>query len=355
MSILAVSEQPAVLVVAEKLLRAGGFVNVAASQDGTLIVPGREHEPWDLILLDLAGSQTDGYELISEVQQSGQLHVDRASGGPVLPVIVIVEDQHGDALGRALRCGASDFVTQPIDETALMWRMRSQLKLRQRALELDERLQTVEADLERERLESAQRLTQAVESRDRAKIGHFRRIELVAAAIAGRLGFTREECWQLGRAARLHDIGMIAVPDAIVLKQGGLTEAERDMMRAHTTIGAEILIGSRSPLLRMAEEIARSHHEQWSGGGYPGGLAGPEIPLAARIVAVADVFDVLTHVRPYAETLSASEAAAEIEAHGATQFDPKVVAAFREIDLAMLVPHAENPKPDSVSLSPLPA
>jgi putative two-component system response regulator len=348
MSILAVSEQPAVLVMAEKLLRAGGFVNVATSQDGTRIVPRREHESWDLILLDLAGSQTDGYELIGEVQRS-------ARGAPALPVIVIVEDQAGDALGRALRCGAADFVTQPIDETALMWRMRSQLKLRQRALELDERLQTVEADLERERLESAQRLTQAVESRDRAKIGHFRRIELLAAAIAGRLGFTREECWQLGRAARLHDIGMIAVPDAIVLKQGRLSEEERNVMRAHTTVGAEILAGSRSPLLRMAEEIARSHHEQWAGSGYPAGLAETEIPLAARIVAVADVFDVLTHVRPYGEPQSASEAAAEIVAHGGTQFDPRVVAAFREIDLAMLVPHAENPKPGSVSLSPLPA
>jgi putative two-component system response regulator len=348
MSILAVSEQPDVLVMVEKLLRSRGFVNVATSGDAALIVSTREQEPWDLILVDLAGSQIDSYELISEVQK-------RASTGPMQPVIVIVEDQHGEALGRALRCGASDFVTQPLDETAMMWRMRSQLKLRQQALELDERLQTVEADLERERVESAQRLTQAVESRNRAKIGQFRRIELVAAAIAGRLGLAREECWQLGRAARLHDIGMIAVPDAIVLKQGGLSEAERDVMRAHTTVGAGILAGSRSPLLRMAEEIARSHHEQWSGSGYPAGLAGTEIPLAARIVAVADVFDVLTHVRAYAQTRSAVEAAAEIEAHAGSQFDPQVVAAFREIDLAMLVPRAENPTSDSASLTPLPA
>src|SRR5207302_8822188 len=136
------------------------------------------------------------------------------------------------------------------------------------------------------------------------------------------------------KAAPLHDVGKLAIPEALLLKPGRLTRAEFEQVKRHTTTGADILAGSPSAVIRVAEEIARTHHEWWDGSGYPAGLAGEEIPLAGRIVALADVFDALTHARPYKHAWPIAKSVAEIERLAGRQFDPRLVVAFLALDPA---------------------
>jgi HD-GYP domain-containing protein (c-di-GMP phosphodiesterase class II) len=153
----------------------------------------------------------------------------------------------------------------------------------------------------------------------------------LAATLAARLGGDDEFVAHIRLAAPLHDVGKLGVPDAILLKRGRLTDDERSVMETHTTKGAAILAGSAFPVLGLAEQIALTHHERWDGTGYPARLGGDAIPVAGRIVAVADVFDALTHARPYKPAWPIERAVAEIVSGGGTQFDPHVVRAFEEL------------------------
>jgi len=200
-------------------------------------------------------------------------------------------------------------------------------------------------DLEQARLEVLDRLALAGEYLDDDTREHARRIGRTCALIAIGLGLPDAEVELISRAAPLHDIGKIGIPDVILLKPGKLTQAEFDQIKRHTTIGADILSGSRSPLLRMAESIALTHHERWDGSRYPLGLAGEEIPLAGRIVAVADVFDALTHERPYKEAWSISDAVAEIVSQSGRQFDPAIAEAFTRLEHAALLTGVKGWKP----------
>jgi HD-GYP domain-containing protein (c-di-GMP phosphodiesterase class II) len=173
-----------------------------------------------------------------------------------------------------------------------------------------------------------QRLAVAAEYRDDDTGQHTRRVGRLSMLIGGALDMTQEQLLLLGQAAPLHDVGKIGIPDSILLKPGRLTSGEFARMQAHTTVGAEILSGRNFPLLEMAEQIALSHHERWDAGGYPSGLAGTAIPLAGRVVAVADVFDALTHTRPYKEAWSVADAVEEITRQRGHMFDPDVVEAF---------------------------
>jgi putative two-component system response regulator len=156
----------------------------------------------------------------------------------------------------------------------------------------------------------------------------------MAARLGRRLGLGDDDVDLLRRAAPLHDLGKIAIPDSILLKPDRLTDEEFEVVKTHAPVGAQILGGSDSPLLQMAERVAGSHHERWDGTGYPGGLAGEDIPLVGRIVAVADVFDVLVHERPYKEEWSVEDAAAELRRAAGSQFDPDVVQAFEDLGAA---------------------
>ncbi len=182
-------------------------------------------------------------------------------------------------------------------------------------------------ELEFAQLEIVSRLALAAEFRDDATGDHTYRVGRNAALIAQELGWPGYEVETLRLAARLHDVGKIGIPDTILLKRDRLTVEEYELMKDHTSIGARILSGGRSKILRLAEEIALSHHEHFDGSGYPRGLAGESIPLSGRIVAVADVLDALTHERPYKRAWSVAEALAEIKRQSGRQFDPKVVEA----------------------------
>ncbi len=186
--------------------------------------------------------------------------------------------------------------------------------------------------LEESRLETLQRLALAAEYRDDATHEHTERVGRNAALVALQLGLPAEIVALVRQAAPLHDIGKVGIPDAILFKLGGLTPAEHRQMQEHTLIGARILANPRFAILRMAESIALTHHEHWNGRGYPQGLREKEIPLSGRIVAVADVFDALTHERPYKSAWPAEKAVEEIQRLAGRQFEPRVVKAFASLD-----------------------
>lgn len=187
-------------------------------------------------------------------------------------------------------------------------------------------------ELKQAQLEALERLAQAADYRDDQTGEHTRRVGDIAAAIAEALGLPQVEVELLRRAAPLHDVGKIGIPDEILLKPGKLTPSEFAVMQNHTTVGARILQGGHFELMKMAETIAMSHHERWDGSGYPLGLKGEAIPLSGRIVAVADVMDALLSRRPYKEPWPLERVLYEIERQSGRQFDPAVVAAFHKVD-----------------------
>jgi putative two-component system response regulator len=191
--------------------------------------------------------------------------------------------------------------------------------------------------LEESRLETLNRLALAAEYRDDGTHEHTRRVARTAFLLARELGLSAADASLIRQAAPLHDLGKLALPDAILLKRAKLSVAEYQQVKQHPAAGAAILSGSSSTVLRLAEEIALTHHEWWDGTGYPAGLAGPAIPLSGRIVALSDVFDALTHTRPYKRAWPIERALAEVRRLAGVQFDPAVVEAFFKLDPAALV------------------
>jgi putative two-component system response regulator len=207
---------------------------------------------------------------------------------------------------------------------------RRALRARQAELESVIAAQAVarRRDLEAAGLDGLRRLAMAADYRDDNTHEHTERVGELAARLARQLGHEDRTVWLVRQAAPLHDLGKIAIPDHVLLKPGRLTNEEFEVVKTHAVLGARVLAGGESDLLRAAERVARSHHERWDGSGYPDGLAGDAIPLEGRLVHVADVFDVLVHERPYKESWTVVAAAEEIRRGAGTQFDPEVVRAF---------------------------
>jgi putative nucleotidyltransferase with HDIG domain len=205
------------------------------------------------------------------------------------------------------------------------------IRARRRTLSQATALACAEESAREAQLEVLARLAAAGEARDDDTGQHTRRVGELAARTAEALGLSADEVELIRLSAPLHDVGKIGIPDSILRKPRALTAAEFAIMQKHTVIGAEMLADGATPQIRMAELIARSHHEWWNGGGYPDGLAGEAIPLAARIVAVADVYDALTHARPYRRAWSRDRVIAELRRKSGTHFEPRVVEAFLEV------------------------
>jgi HD-GYP domain-containing protein (c-di-GMP phosphodiesterase class II) len=220
-------------------------------------------------------------------------------------------------------------------DAAGLARLREVLELRAMRLRLAE-LEAIVAsqaltafrDTEAIRVDTLERLARAAEYRDDNSPEHMQRVAALAARMARHMGEDDRTVTLIRQGAPLHDLGKIAIPDTILLKPGKLEPEEFEVVKTHAVLGARVLADSGSEVLGVAEQIARSHHERWDGDGYPDGLAGADIPLVARIVFVADVFDVLVHERPYKEAWTVEDAAREIRAGAGTQFDPDVVTAF---------------------------
>ena len=244
------------------------------------------------------------------------------------PPVVAVDDLPGLPAGAAGDDAVLDRLALGLDRHRLGARVR-ELEVVVAGGVLDAARAVAEAELD-----GLDRLAAAAEYRDDNTWEHTQRVGVVAARLARRLGADETEVELIRRAAPLHDVGKIAVPDTILLKPDRLTDEEFEVIKTHAAVGASILAGSASPLFEVAERIARSHHERWDGGGYPDGLAGDAIPFAGRLVAVADAFDILVHERPYKEEWSVEDAAEEIRRNAGTQFDPEVAEAFDEVGAA---------------------
>ena len=195
----------------------------------------------------------------------------------------------------------------------------------------DQRVAERAREIEDEYLEVLQRLAAAAEFRELESGEHPRRVGRLSGLIAQQMGLAAETIDNIRRAAPLHDIGLIGIPDSIMLKQTALNEQEQRIMRTHVRIGASVLVGGHSALLQTAERIALSHHENWTGKGYPDGLAGERIPIEARVVRVVDSFEALTHERPFRQAWSMQKTLAFIGDESGRSFDPAVVMAFLQL------------------------
>jgi putative two-component system response regulator len=330
--VLIVDDEMSNVDLLRRILWRAGFTDVRFTTDpqavGALVFAD---EP-DIVLLDLHMPGRDGFEVLEDL-------ASRAAGRPSpsgdLPVLILTGDASTSAKRRALALGARDFVSKPFDAPEVILRIRNMLETRQlhralgaqnAALEAMVRARTEE--LEKAQGEVLERLAVAGEFRDDETGEHTRRVGEGAAQLARMLALPRALVELIRRAAPLHDVGKIGIPDSVLLKPARLSPEEHSVMQTHTIIGAAMLAGGRTPLVQMAERIARSHHEHWDGSGYPDRLEGYAIPLEARLVAVADVYDALTSDRPYRSAWARDKVIAHIRSGAGSHFDPDIVAAF---------------------------
>ena len=328
-------DEPTLRVMARMLARAG-YRRVTTTNRPENVDALCDRLRPDLLVLDLHMPHLDGFGVLEAIRR-------RVRGPDRLPVIVLTGDDATESRRRALGLGARDFVNKPIDAVELLLRIRNQLEARdmQRQLEensamLDLRVAERTERLERAHLDMLERLALTAECRDDDTSEHAQRVGRSAALIAAELRLDERTCELIRVAAPLHDIGKVAIPDAILHKPGPLTQDEYELMKTHVTVGGRLLGGGKTPALRMAGQIALCHHERWDGTGYPFGMSGEDIPLVARVVALADVFDVLTHERPYKEAWPVDKSLDEVRRERGKHFDPDVVDAFMRLDHPVL-------------------
>jgi putative two-component system response regulator len=290
---------------------------VVEAESGRAALDAVQQQSFAVILMDVVMPILDGYETARLIRQRSQ-----SQATPIIFLTAFRRDETETA--SAYANGAVDFIFTPVLAEVLRAKVAAFVHLFLQSQELQRSLQSITAL----NIEMLARLAAAAEFRDDDTGQHTRRVGNLSVSIAERLGLTELEIGLIRLAAPLHDVGKIALPDAILCKPGRLSEAEFELMKTHATVGGEMLAGSAFALLEVAQQVALTHHERWDGGGYPNGVAGEEIPIAGRIVAVADVFDALTHVRPYKAAWSRADAIAEITSHAGGQFDPRVVEAF---------------------------
>ena len=323
--VLVVDDEPANVALVQSILERNGFTRIRSTTDPREFRTLFDDTRPDIVLLDLHMPHVGGLELVREI--GGLLEPDE-----YLPVLVLSADVTAKARRDALGAGATDFLTKPFDTTEVGLRVLNHLETRRIHLrldgqrrELDELILQRTTELEVSHLESLRRLHD--EFRDETS-EHTERVGTMAAML-GRAAAVGDDLADLiARAAPLHDLGKVGVPDAVLLKPGKLSAAEFDLVRTHTTIGARIIGETTSEVLGLARVIAETHHERWNGEGYPAGLKGEAIPLPGRLVAVCDVFDALTHERPYKRAWTVEEAVGELATERGRFFDPELVDLF---------------------------
>lgn len=304
--ILVVDDEPINLQVLRQILQ--GDYRLLFARDGEKALQLAADERPHLILLDVMMPGLNGLETCRRLKSGTTTRA--------IPVIFVTALSEASDESAGFDAGAVDYITKPVSPAVVRARVRTHLSL----VRVDELQQT--------RLQIIQCLGRAAEYRDNetglhvVRMSHYSRI----LALAAGLGEARAE--EIMNAAPMHDIGKIGIPDAVLLKAGPLDETERSIMQEHVRMGAEILGEHDSPLLRMARSIALAHHEKYDGSGYPAGLAGEAIPIEARIVAIADVFDALTSVRPYKKAWTVDDAIALLQREKGGHFDPVLVDLF---------------------------
>lgn len=305
-TLLIVDDEPANLQVLKNIL--GDQYRLLFARDGQRALTLAAGERPDLILLDVMMPDMCGHDVCRQLKA-------KPLTAPI-PVIFVTALAQVEDEAKGFDAGAVDYLTKPVSPAIVKARVRTHLSL----------VRTEE--LKKTRLSVVQRLGRAAEYKDNETGRHVIRMSLFSQIIARRLGFSEPYLEDLLNAAPMHDIGKIGIPDAVLLKPGKLDEDEWKIMQTHAAIGAEIIGEDGSQLLKMAHDIALSHHEKWDGSGYPRGLIGNDIPLEARIVAIADVFDALTSERPYKKAWPLEQATALIREQSGKHFDPALVDIF---------------------------
>ncbi len=320
-TILVVDDAPENIDVLDMVLGTQYRVKAALSGKKAIELAG-SYPPPDLILLDIMMPEMDGYEVLNRLQSNpSTAHI---------PVIFVTGKSEVTDEEKCLNLGAVDYITKPFSPLIVRARVKTHLALYNQNRELDRKVKERAQQLKDTKLEIIRCLGRAAEFKDNETGMHVIRMSHYSRIIAEALNFNGDWVDMLYNAAPMHDVGKIGIPDSILLKPGKLEGEEWEIMKKHVTYGVEILGGHESELLKMAKEIAESHHEKFDGSGYPNGLVGENIPLAGRIVAIADVFDALTSVRPYKEAWSIEKAVALIEEEAGKHFDPNLVRLFRE-------------------------
>jgi len=310
MTVLIVDDNATNLMVLGHLVGRMDNCDAITLQDGPAALAWCEQTTPDLVLTDYMMPGMDGLGLIQALRARPATHD--------IPIIMVTTSDMREVRRQALESGATDFLAKPVDPAETRARIQNLLQLRRAQRQLRE---VAAQDL-------VMRLSHVAESRDPETGRHIERMAHYARIIACRLALGPEIEQRIFLAAPMHDIGKVAIPDHILLKPGKLTPEEFGVMKTHPLRGAEFLQGSELPLLQMAHDIALGHHEKFDGSGYPQGLQGEAIPLAARIVAVADVFDALTSSRPYKTAWEVSRALDFMAEQCGKHFDPAVFAAF---------------------------
>ena len=337
MQVVIVDDNPVNLKLMESLVkRAGDYTPLVFQDSAQGLAWCLENVP-DLLIVDYMMPPPDGLEFIRRFREH-PLNSD-------IPVLMITADHEKQTRYTALETGANDFLTKPIDNAEFRARMRNMLDLRRsqkalsdRAAWLAEKVAEATSEILDREHEMIMRLSRAAEFRDPETGAHIQRMANYSRLIANQLGLPLEDQELIFRAAPMHDVGKIAIPDHILLKPGRLDDDELVIMRTHSEKGFEILKGSKSGLLDTAAIIALTHHEKWDGTGYPKRIKGQDIPLFGRIVTVADVFDALTTERPYKRAWEIEQAVQFLQDNAGSHFDPTCIQAFLDrLDDALVI------------------
>lgn len=339
--ILIVDDSPENLSALGSLLQEAGYrVKVANSGSAGLRLAVQPQKP-SLILLDIMMQDLNGHQVLHYLRSNDETRD--------IPVIFLTARDSDEDEERAFEAGIADYITKPFKPTLVLARVRSQLLVRHARMWLQDQNHALEAEVARRLREneliqavSIRALAHLAETRDNETGNHIERTQSYVRLLATHLAklprfsgtLTSQYIETLARSAPLHDIGKVGIPDSILLKPGKLTPEEREIMKTHTLLGSDAIalaekdINSSVDFLRHAKEIVRWHHERWDGKGYPDGLSGEKIPVSARIMALADVFDALISKRVYKEAYPFSEVRKIIASERGRQFDPEIIDVF---------------------------
>jgi putative two-component system response regulator len=326
-TVLLVDDAPANIELLDEILFPHYRTRVALSGEKALAIAFSSNPP-DLILLDVMMPGLDGFQVCEQLKKNPDTRA--------IPVIFVTGMNELDDERKGLELGAVDYITKPISPTVVLARVKTHLALYDQTRELTRLVNLQTAELHSSRLQIIRRLGRAAEYRDNETGNHIIRMSHYARLIGQAAGLGEQAVEILFNAAPMHDVGKIGVPDHILLKQGKLDAHEWQIMRQHAQMGADIIGNHPDELLQAARVIALTHHEKWDGSGYPQGLVGSDIPLMARVIAMADVFDALTSVRPYKKPWEVAEAVAYIEEQAGQHFDPALIVPFKRMLPQML-------------------
>lgn len=327
------------LKLLQRTLSTEGYNNLVSIQDPREFLQQYQQNKPALILLDINMPHIDGFGILEQI--------NALNDNTAPPVIVLTAQFGQEFLIKALQNGARDYITKPFERIELLMRVKNHLAAHldhvaahNQKAHLEQLVNQRTIELRQTRLQVVQRLGMAAEYRDEETGNHILRMSHSARMLAEAVGWDEYRCDLILHASPMHDIGKIGIPDNILLKPGKFEPDEWEIMKTHAAIGAKLLGGDDSDLMKMAQEIALCHHEKWDGNGYPDSLAGNAIPESARIAAICDVFDALTSVRPYKKAWSVEDAVKLLEENKDKHFEGRLVTAFlQNLDKVLAIRH----------------